>query len=149
MNAVAGHQAQHLDDLDDILNSPSPALGKEAADVDLSETDTDTFTQQGSGSQARPASTAEAQQDQSTASSGTPAQSSHQSLQERVLDKVTSQPDQAGQLSVWTTAYQSASAPVAAVFARIPEHLQRLRPQLVSGWHQRQQLHPTPIATAW
>ena len=148
MNTVAGHQAQHLDDLEDILNSPSPALDKAAAGVDLSETDTDSVTQQGSGSQALLASTAKAQQDQSTALSDAPAQSSYQSSQEHVLDNVTPKPSQAGQLSVWTTAYQSASAPVAAVFARIPEHFQRLKPQLVSGWHRRKTTHITSHATA-
>ncbi|KAL0055036.1 hypothetical protein WJX82_006154 [Trebouxia sp. C0006] len=59
-------QAQHLDDLEDILNSPAPALDQPA------------------------------QQVQSTA----------------------------------LLTYQSASAPIAAVWARLPEHLQRLKPQM-------------------
>ena len=53
-------------------------------------------------------------------------------MQADATGNASKEPRHGGQLSVWNTAYQSASAPIAAVWARLPEHLQRLSPQTVS-----------------
>ncbi len=53
-------------------------------------------------------------------------------MQADVTSNASEEPSHVGQLSVWNTAYQSASSPIAAVWARLPEQLQRLKPQTVS-----------------
>ena len=134
--AVADSQAQHLDDLEDILNSPAPALDHLATTEDLCVVCTDTRAQD-STTEALPTSTpTSAQQVQSTALLSSSAQAhdaSASNMQANVTGKASEEPSHVGQLSVWNTAYQSASAPIAAVWARLPEHLQRLKPQTVSG----------------
>lgn len=133
--AVADSQAQHLDDLEDILNSPAPALDHPATTENLCTVCQDTRAQDPT-TEALPTSTpAAAQQVQSTALLSSSAQShdaSASNMQADVIGNACEKPSHVGQLSVWNTAYQSASAPIAAVWARLPEHLQRLKPQTVS-----------------
>ncbi|KAA6418462.1 MAG: hypothetical protein FRX49_11622 [Trebouxia sp. A1-2] len=126
-------QAQHLDDLEDILNSPAPALDHPATTENLRTVCQDT-TAQDPTTEPLPTSTpAAAQQVQSTALLSSSVQShdaSASNTQADVTGNACEKPSHVGQLSVWNTAYQSASAPIAAVWARLPEHLQRLKPQM-------------------
>lgn len=133
--AVADSQAQHLDDLEDILNSPAPALDQPATTETACTACQDTRSQDLIKDSLTTSTPAAAQQVQSTALLSSSAQShdSSASNMQAVTDNACEKPSRDGQLSVWNTAYQSASAPIAAVWARLPEHLQRLKPQMVSN----------------
>lgn len=125
-------QAQHLDDLEDILNSPAPALDHPSTTENWCVACQDTRAQDPT-TEPQPASTpAAAQQIQSIPLLSASAQSydaSASNMQADVTGNASEEPGHVEQLSVWNTAYQSASAPIAAVWARLPEHLQRLKPQ--------------------
>lgn len=133
--AVADSQAQHLDDLEDILNSPAPALDQPGTTQTACTACQDIGAQVPTTDSLTTSTPAAAQQVQSTALLSSSAQShdaSASNMQADVTDNACEKPSRNGQLSVWNTAYQSASAPIAAVWARLPEHLQRLKPQMVS-----------------
>lgn len=97
-------QVQGLDDLEDILNSPSPALGPTSFDPGH-----------------LPAANPSQQVGSSLAVSCEAAQPDllPKGHRHATRDAIESQ-----KASVWSTAYQSASAPLAAVWARIPQQLQ-------------------------
>ncbi len=138
--AVADSQAQHLDDLEDILNSPAPALDPPATTETSCTACQDTRAQDPTAEVLTTSTPAAAQQVQSTALLSSSAQShdaSASNMQADVIGNACEKPSRDGQLSVWNTAYQSASAPIAAVWARLPEHLQRLKPQTVSKERRR------------
>ncbi|DBA88723.1 TPA: hypothetical protein ACH3X1_004148 [Trebouxia sp. C0004] len=127
-------QAQHLDDLEDILNSPAPALDHPATTEDVCPVCQDTRAQDSTTEALSTSSTAAAQQIPSTALLSSSAQSHDAShdvaeMQANATGHASEEPHHVGQLSVWNTAYQTASVPIAAVWARLPEHLQRLNPQ--------------------
>ncbi|DBB08767.1 TPA: hypothetical protein ACH3X3_007433 [Trebouxia sp. C0006] len=126
-------QAQHLDDLEDILNSPAPALDQPGTTQTACTACQDIGAQVPTTDSLTTSTPAAAQQVQSTALLSSSAQShdaSASNMQADVTDNACEKPSRNGQLSVWNTAYQSASAPIAAVWARLPEHLQRLKPQM-------------------
>ena len=135
--AVADSQAQHLDDLEDILNSPAPALDHPASTEDSCVACQDTRAQDSTTEPPSNSTPAAAQQIQPSALLSSSAQSHDaphgaSNMQADANGNASKKPRHGGQLSVWNTAYQSASAPIAAVWARLPEHLQRLSPQTVS-----------------
>lgn len=127
-------QAQHLDDLEDILNSPAPALDHPASTEDSCVACQDTRAQDSTTEPPSNSTPAAAQQIQPSALLSSSAQSHDaphgaSNMQADANGNASKKPRHGGQLSVWNTAYQSASAPIAAVWARLPEHLQRLSPQ--------------------
>ena len=133
--AVADSQAQHLDDLEDILNSPAPALDHPATTENLCVVSQHTRAQDLTTEAPSTSTPAAARQVESTALLSSSAQShdtSASNMQADVTSNALEEPSHVGQLSVWNTAYQSASSPIAAVWARLPEQLQRLKPQTVS-----------------
>ncbi len=130
----AGQPPQHLDDLEDILNSPAPALDSAAHSTPRGSSDMELNCD--SPAQGLPHSTAEPQPDQSLSSTAQPqpqtdSQSADLSRNQQFPASSAEESGQARKLSVWSTAYQSASTPITAVWARVPEHLQRLKSNLV------------------
>ncbi len=131
---AADSQAQHLDDLEDILNSPAPALDHPATSENVCTVCQDTRGQDATTDELPTSTPAAAQQIQSTALLASSAQTHDvsASMPADVTGNACEKPSHDGQLSVWNTAYQSASAPIAAVWARLPEHLQKLKSLTVS-----------------
>lgn len=131
-----GQQAHGLDDLEDILNSPSPALGPTSFDpghlpaADCSQQSASAADSTGPAAISKSGSAAaNAVQRPSSATGSSLAVSSESAQPDLLLRGHRHAPGdavEAQKASVWKTAYQSASAPLAAVWARIPEQLQRI-----------------------
>ena len=125
-----GQSAQGLDDLEDILNSPAPAL--DSTTVDRHQSSSTVWPETASPLDRN----ALADSTDSDSAAAQPAQGqSVDSTASKVLE-----PDQLSQLrrcantdateprraSVWSSAYQSASAPLTAAWTRLPEKLHNL-----------------------
>ena len=131
-----GQQAQGLDDLEDILNSPAPALGPTSFDpghLPLAECSQKAVSASDSIAPAAIPDTGSAAANLLQKTSGATGSSlapASKPAQADVLLQGRRQAPRCGlespKASVWSTAYQSASAPLAAVWARIPEQLQRI-----------------------
>ena len=115
-----GKQALGLDDLEDILNTPSPALDSSAAILRWP-------------SSANLAQASSHAVENSTAGSLTAsAQVAKQDPVDQLQKSASSTVAASRLSSICSTAYQSASAPIAAAWARVPEQLHRLQPQKVA-----------------
>lgn len=126
-----GPQPQGLDDLEDILSSPAPALDSTTADGHQLSSAVPSTTVSDLGSEvpagcADPGDAAALGRSVATCSSRGPEQLAH--LPSRASTDAT----ELNKMSVWSTAYRSASAPLSAVWARMPEQLHHL-PSLKVG----------------
>lgn len=128
-----GQQAQHLDDLEDILNSPAPALGSQVTSIDKPSSDAECPVNRITPAVSLPTSIAkDSQPDQSVSLAPAHLQPCNRvagpSLQGQLPVTCSEEPGQTRRLSVWSSAYHSASAPLTAVWARVPEQVQRYTP---------------------
>ena len=131
-----GQQAQGLDDLEDILNSPAPALHSTSVDRHQSSSAVRSELTTALDSNA-PAYSTDSGSAVAPSAQGLPVDSTASSLLEP--DQPTQLPScaredaaQPKKASVWSTAYQSASAPLTAAWTRIPEKLHNLPSLMVS-----------------
>lgn len=118
-----------MDDLEDILNSPSPALDSTSADPrQLPAADWSARAVPAPDSNI-PADAAHCVQGLSGASSNSTAtcsESADPALTTQLPSLANKNATESKKASVWSTAYHSASAPLAAAWARIPDQLQNL-----------------------
>ena len=127
---VAGRRPQPLEDLEDILNSPAPALDSPTGSNFQASRSQFAKCNQADG--CLPSSSALQQNDPLPAhSSAVHSQPSAQLVDatpqlEFSVNTGGQQSPSKGR-SVWATAYQRASAPVAAVLAQVPDQLHRLQ----------------------
>lgn len=137
-----GQQAHGLDDLEDILNSPSPALGPTSFDLGQLPSEESSQQSASAADSTAPAAISESSSaaanvvQRPSSTKGSPLAVTFESAQpDLLLREHRHAPVDAVDLqkaSVWKTAYQSASAPLAAVWARSPEQLQRFPSLTVS-----------------
>ena len=125
-----GQPAQGLDDLEDILNSPAPALDSTSVDRHLSSSAV-CLGPASAPQSAAPAHSTDSGSAAAPSAQGLSGNSAASSLPD--LDQLTQLPRRtttdaadSKKASVWITAYQSASIPLAAAWASIPEKLHNL-----------------------
>lgn len=128
-----GQQAQSLDDLEDILNSPAPALGYTSVDRHQSSSAVCSELTSAPDSDA-PANSTDSGSAAAPSGQGLSAASSLPDLDQvtQLPRRATTDAADSEKASVWSTAYQSASVPLAAAWASIPEKLHNL-PSVMVG----------------
>ena len=139
---ATGAQAQELDDLEDILNTPSPALDRPAnnsrpllaREGNTSET---SFVSEAATQTDATATAAEHQITSLALEESTTSELPDSPLQVHTTSDTTCNSiTQPQQLTPWNSVLQSASAPIVAAWAQIPQQLQRFKSQKVSlQWH--------------
>lgn len=122
-----GGQAQHLDDLEDILNSPAPALDSASSTADSQPlSDKRSLSQEASPSASAHQPAAASVSDQSASSSGAQTHCDRQAQEPTSppppSEDAGKQPAAAGKRFSLITAYQSASAPLASAWAYVPNY---------------------------